>query len=71
MDCLFIGFKPSLGLKCSHACSSVTSAARARKFGRVVLQAWLGLQHTPRQSSDVLPMAGEWHLSGAKCQSQP
>lgn len=46
---LFISFKPSLGLECSYACSSVTSATRARKFGRVVLQAWLDLQRTPRQ----------------------
>lgn len=32
---LFIGFKRSLRLECSHACSSATSATRARKFGRV------------------------------------
>lgn len=55
----FIGCKPSVGLKSSHACSSVTSAARAGKFGRVVLQAWLDLQHKTRQPSDLCPMAGE------------
>lgn len=44
----FFGTKPSLGLECFHACSSVTLATRAKKFGRVVLQGWLDLQRTPR-----------------------